>query len=102
MYFLRHNFSKLSAVPATSWSERNLLKKDHAIFCRLIRLHPIYSVIMPRIHRKKKDSEGCKDGGHYDSEEGEGRRGAEANYDDSKIFLNIYIPFKWKNKLCGM
>ncbi len=49
---------------------------------------------MPGIHRKKKDSEGGKDCGHYDSEEGEGRRGAEAKYDDSKKCYNIYIISK--------
>jgi hypothetical protein len=57
---------------------------------------------MLRIHRKNKDSEGGKDGGHYDCEEREGRRVTEANYDDSKKFSNMYIPSKWKNKLFGM
>jgi hypothetical protein len=63
-------------------ARKGYIKKDLAIFRHLIRLHTTYSVIMPRIHRKKKDPEGGKDGGH-DSEEGEGRRVTEANYDDS-------------------
>jgi hypothetical protein len=41
---------------------------------------------MPRIHRKKKDSEGGKDGGHYDSEEGEVRRDRKPNTTTAKSF----------------
>ncbi len=82
--------------------ETDIFKKEYAIFCRLIRLHPTSSVSMPMIHRKKKDSEGGNDGGHLDNEGGKGRMGSEANYDDSKKFYNNYILSKLKNKLCGM
>jgi hypothetical protein len=85
---LRHNFFKLSAVPAICRRERNILIKDHAIFCRLIGLHPTSSVIMSMIHRKKKDSEGGNDGGHLDNE---GEKGEELRKLTTTTAKNVLI-----------
>ncbi len=56
MYFLRHNFSKLSFVPATRRREGQIFKKDHAIFCRLIRLR-LQSACLGYTERRKTQRE---------------------------------------------